>query len=261
MEMEKRMLKKFIILILLLFLIPLANAVSMNLPSQANINEKITLRISASEFYAIEIKIPQSFEIVADPSNGNRIDDIFRTFYNGNLDITLRPTISGNYIISGEYTSGYGINNLNSQNIEVKETIVITKSCPICPSTTEWSNCESNKQIRFSYVCSANTDYICVKQTEEKVCISPKDEVCIVGWKCKDGYNIAYQSSDCSWSSIQSCHYGCNNSECIVPKDIEEQYPKEDLGVDIKPPQVTKCGFICQIIEFIINLIKNIFGG
>jgi len=260
MEMGKRMLKQFTTLMLLLMIIPLASAISINIPSQANINEKITLNIYASEFYAVEIKIPQSFEIVADPSNGNRIDDIFRTFYNGNLDITLRPTINGDYIISGEYTTGSGVENLNSKSISVIETIA-TKSCPICPSTTEWSNCESNKQIRFSYVCSANTDYICIKQTEEKDCVSPKDEVCIIGWKCRDNSNVAYQSSDCSWSSIQSCSYGCNNSECIVSKEIEEQYPEEDLNINIQPPQVTECGFICQIIEFFVNLIKSIFGG
>ena len=37
---------------------------------------------------------------------------------------------------------------------------------------------------------------------------------CIEGWKCKTPYHKGYQHSDCGWSNISFCVYGCENGEC-----------------------------------------------
>ena len=37
---------------------------------------------------------------------------------------------------------------------------------------------------------------------------------CEEGWKCVEKKHRAYQSSNCSWSSIEFCVYGCNKSVC-----------------------------------------------
>jgi len=46
---------------------------------------------------------------------------------------------------------------------------------------------------------------------------------CTAGWKCKDAYTRCYQNSDCSWSSCQSCAYGCSYGECKSPPPPEEE--------------------------------------
>lgn len=229
---------------LLLMSISIVSAGSLSVnPTTYNINEEMNLRISESGFYAIEIKIPTSFIITSDPSNGQITGGIYRTVYTSDLNIKLRPTTNGTFTISGQITTGNGIEDLNSIKLTIN-SLEVEQSCPICPSPTSWSNCENKIQKRVVYSCSKSTNYLCVSSFEKQSCKVPnvvdpvtnevsEPPVCDVGWKCKDSNNYAYQSSDCSWSSIQYCKDGCTDNNCIIPKEIKEQYPDTDLNITI----------------------------
>ena len=43
---------------------------------------------------------------------------------------------------------------------------------------------------------------------------SQKSPTCSSGWKCKDSNTKAYQHSDCFWSNLNGCEYGCTVGEC-----------------------------------------------
>ncbi len=221
---------KYIIIAMLSFVlvIPLVSAASMTAQNTVNINENFNLQISGSGFYAVEIRIPDHFQIVSDPSDGIRKLGLYKTFASGTLILILRPTLAGNHTITGQYTSGEGIKTMNPVTIEVKGEY-IQSSCPICPQSTEWSNCEDSRRIRVVYICSALTGYHCIQSIETASC-TMEQKRCEPGWTCMDSNRIAYQSSDCTLSSIQECFQGCENSKCIVSEVIKEQ-SKKSLSV------------------------------
>ena len=259
---------RLLIIVLGIFLsISLASAITISTPSQVNLGENFDLVILGSGFYALEMKIPQGLSIISDPSVGTRTGDIYKTVTTGSLTIILRGIQSGTYTISGQFTDGSGIKDLNSQIIIIKEQEVIP-ICPTCPVDSVWSNCEEGKQIKIIYICSSSTNYQCVQTTETLDCqvepiVDSDGEIvtCEVGWICKDENNLAYQSSDCSLSSVQECSEGCENKECKVKQEIKDKYPEENLTIDIDPPSIqetpqsffAKVGsLIRRIIDFLI---------
>ena len=265
MEKQYRLLSIFVLGIFLI--ISLASATSLSAPSQVDLNQNFNLVISGTGFYALEIIIPQGLSIISDPSAGIRTGDLYKTVTTGSLTIVLRAIQSGTYTISGQFTDGSGIKDLNSRTIQVREQQT-TPTCPTCPTDSEWSNCENGQQIKMIYFCSSSTDYKCVQSTETLDCqvepiMDSDGEVvtCEVGWICKDSDNLAYQSSDCSLSSIQKCSEGCENKECKVKEEIKDNYPEDNLTIVISDEEEGKCGIICQIFQFIINIFKSIFGG
>ncbi len=114
--------------------------------------------------------MPDGFEVVLDRSNGITTNNIYRTFYTSNLDITLRPTKSGDFTFSGEYTQGGGVNNLDNKNIKIIELTTIEITCPTCPENEEWSECLLEKQKRNTYVCSEETNFVCNSTEEIREC-------------------------------------------------------------------------------------------
>lgn len=257
--MEKKN-KLLISLIMSIFLsISLASAVTISSTlSQVNINQNFNLEIEGSGFYALEMVIPQTFEIVSDPSAGVHSGDSYKTITTGSLVLTLRATKAGVYIITGQYTDGTGIKNLNFKTITVL-SYENTLSCPSCPTSTEWSNCEENKQIKQVYSCSIDTDYICEQFIEEKFCyLEDPSDSCSAEWICKDSAHIVYQSSDCSLSSIYECSDKCKDGVCVVSEDLIEEYEDEELDIkldslDVKESFFTKIkNFMNRIVDFFI---------
>ncbi len=236
---------KYILIFVTLILLNLilVNAISIMAPNQINKNQNFDLIIIGSGFYCVEINMPESFAIGSDPSRGNLIEGIYKTCYGTSLKINIRPTEAGTNIISGKYTDGSGVKNLNSLTIIVNE-ISVPPSCPICPEETSWSNCENGIQISIDYKCSSTTNYQCIKEIKTRNCqmkvigipeSSSPAKICDVGWVCIEGSNsLGYKSSDCSISSIQNCPDGCENNECKVEEEIKQQFT-EDLEVDIIP--------------------------
>ena len=273
MEGECRMLKQNKLLVgifLGLLVISLVSAVSISSPSQTNINDNFNLQITGSGFYALQMTIPSSLQIISDPSSGTRTGNTYKTINTGNLVLQLRGTQVGTYTISGQYTDGSGIKDLNSISIQViQPSNPVTPACPTCPSNTAWSNCENNQQIKTIYSCSSSTNYICVSSTQTQSCTIPNNPstnqpvTCTVGLVCKDSNNLAYQSSDCSLSSIQNCPNGCSNNACNPSPNVNTTN-LPNLTVSINPPTTqTSEDFITQIINFIkefINAILGIFG-
>lgn len=248
--------------------ISIASAVSISYaPSQVNINENVDIVISGIGLYALEVEIPQEFKIVSDPSNGVRTENVYKTVATGSLRLILSPIKTGNYVIAGNYTDGSGVKKLNTKIIEVKK-IQYQQSCPICPINSEWSNCENSKKIRLTYLCSSSTGYICVKNTEasncnvEQIMDDNKGVVnCEVGWICKDNNNLAYQSSDCSMSSVQICNDGCENKKCKTNKQINNNYTDDNLTITIisesaKGYNKTFLTKIKNVIISILNFLK-----
>ncbi len=255
---------KLLTLVLGIFLsVQLASAVSLSSPSSVDIGENFNLVISGSGFYALEMNIPSAFEIISDPSSGTRTGDIYKTVTTGSLTIRLRSVKEGTYTIDGQFTDGSGIEALNSKTIIIKEQQT-TPTCPTCTTNSEWSNCEEGRQIRMIYFCSSSTNYQCVQSTETLDCqvepiVDSKGEIitCEVGWICKDVNNLAYQSSDCSLSSVQECSEGCDNKGCKVKPEIKEDFPEDNLTITIIPPQEDTQSFFDKIVDLIKRIIDS----
>ncbi len=253
MEKQYRLLSLALVLILS---ISLASAVTtISVPSKVYVNDNFDLNIYGSSFYAVEIEISESFEIISDPSNGVRTGNIYKTVYSGNLVLQLRAVQTGTYEIKGEYTEGNGINFLNINTISV-DGALSPQSCPSCPSNSAWSNCEGGEKIKLVYLCSASTGYMCVELTETAQCQTSSSsnensqETCEVEWVCKDSNNLAYQSSDCSLSSVQECLDGCSDNKCNVAEEVIENFD-ENLTIEIQEPAE---------VESFFDKIKNFFG-
>ncbi|KKK40236.1 hypothetical protein LCGC14_3119940, partial [marine sediment metagenome] len=171
-----------------------------------------------------------------------------------------RSVVRVNIVGATDWTDGSGIKDLNSQIIIIKEQEV-TPICPTCLVDSVWSNCEEGKQIKIIYICSSSTNYQCVQTTEtldcqvEPIADSDGDIVtCEVGWMCKDENNLAYQSSDCTLSSVQECSEGCDNKGCKFKPEIKEQF-EDNLTIEILPPEEKPKSFFAKIIDFIKGVI------
>lgn len=57
------------------------------------------------------------------------------------------------------------------------------------------------------------------KETKEE----PKEETCTIGWECLDTKRKGYQSSNCMFSQVEECKYGCKDGECIKTAPPEEK--------------------------------------
>ncbi len=246
METQHRLL---ILAIVTLLSISLVSAPTMSSVSTVDLNANFNLVIAGSSFYALELIIPQEFQIIEDSSGGVRTNNLYKTVTTGSLILQLRGTQLGTYTISGQYTDGNGIKDLNQISIQIiQPSTPISLSCPICPDETAWSNCVNNKQIKYAYSCSSQTNYQCTQSTQTQTCQTSK---CEARWICTDSYNIAYQSSDCSLSSIQHCEIGCINGECIPTQNVSD----DNLTIDINPE---KQGILQSFFSKIADFIKNI---
>lgn len=47
-------------------------------------------------------------------------------------------------------------------------------------------------------------------------------ENCTMGWKCLDKYKKGYQFSNCVFTQVEQCNYGCKDGECL-PAPLEEK--------------------------------------
>lgn len=170
--------KKIILFILvsILSIFMISATVTLNSPSQVNKDSNFYINLAGSSLYAIELKIPSSFTIVSDPSQGILTNGTYRTSYASNLQITLRANTLGNYNIIGTYTDGNGVYNFNQLNILVIDSNSVA-SCPICSPDSAWSNCNSGMQIKQVYSCSKDTNYICKSTTVSQIC-SGNNTVC-----------------------------------------------------------------------------------
>jgi len=248
----------------ILLSISLASAVSMSAPYSADTNENFNLAISGSGFYALEMNIPSNLQIISDPSGGQRTGEVYKTVTTGSLTLTLKGIYAGTYTIYGQYTDGSGIKDLNSEIILI-EDYVATPTCPTCQSSTAWSNCENNQQIRYVYSCSSSTNYQCVQSTEFQSCSIPdssgdsstttENPKCTATWVCKDDYTLAYQSSDCSLSSIQKCSSGCENRECKIPPSVVEPNSTIQVTINQAGTKETTQSIFAKIINFIKSII------
>ena len=270
MEGERRMLNKLLVSLIfgMLLSTQLASAVYFSAPSQVNLNENFNIAFSGSGFYCLELYIPNNFILISDSVNGALNNGVYKPCSGTNFVSTFRATEPGTYTITGIYSSDSGVMNFNPKTIIVKEQQT-TPTCPTCPSATSWSNCENNQQIKYVYSCSLYTNYQCVQSIETQSCqiettggsSSNSNPTCEVGWICKDENNLAYQSSDCSLSSVQKCSEGCENKECKVKQEIKDKFPEENLTIEIDPPSVQETpqsffdkigSLIRKIIDFLI---------
>ncbi len=243
----------------LLLSMPMVSAYSMEAKSNVKLGENFKFYIRGNGAYAVEIQIPEALDIISDPSNGARTGTLYKTFTSGETILILRPLEMGTYRITGQYTAGEGIRDFNPFRITVTLPLQssgsgsITPICPICPEDTKWSNCENIRQIKIVYDCSETTGYKCAKSTKSRYCTLRVDEICESGWVCEDSDNLAYQSSDCSLSSVQECSEGCFEGGCIAKEGIIA----EDLEIEIIPAESPKSGmdklrdFFRMIIDFL----------
>lgn len=82
--------------------------------------------------------------------------------------------------------------------------------------------------------CPAGCENSACKEVTEEPKTEPKEEVkeepkeetkescAIIGWKCLDEKRKGYQSSNCMFSQVEECSYGCKDGECIKTAPPEE---------------------------------------
>lgn len=70
----------------------------------------------------------------------------------------------------------------------------------------------------------------CKEVIEEPKLGEPKEETkeetkekCTIGYKCLDDKRLGYQSSNCVFSQVIECKYGCKNGECTKTAPPEEE--------------------------------------
>ena len=75
----------------------------------------------------------------------------------------------------------------------------------------------------------------------DKCVVNQSNQVCSAGWKCKDSMNTAYQSTNCQWSSISYCSYGCVNGACKSAPPVQPNVttspvqPTNGTSFNLKP--------------------------
>ncbi|HIH09446.1 MAG TPA: hypothetical protein HA254_02140 [Candidatus Diapherotrites archaeon] len=81
---------------------------------------------------------------------------------------------------------------------------------------------------------------------------------CSTGWKCMDSNTKGYQYSNCSWTSLSNCKYGCGGTNCnpapCTPgylnekkcsnNSVQQRYQYENCSTDWL--NVENCSFDCQ---------------
>jgi len=238
-----KMEKQYRLLVLLfgvLLSISIVSAVQMTSPLNVEMNQNFPLNLIGSGFYAVELNIPSEFEIVSDPSGGTMSGGVYKTVTTNNLIITLRATKVGSYTLEGDYSSGDGVMPFIPKTISVTQPTTVSsggggggssRSCPVCPTSTLWSNCAEGKQIRYSYSCSSESNYQCVKSTDQQSC-SLNQTSCNASWICVDDSQVGYQSGDCSVTSVKRCSLGCEDANCVVDPTVEQE---DDLTIEILP--------------------------
>lgn len=180
MLIKKPIIFVLITIILIVSTLQLTSAiVDWIIPSEAELNSNFDVKIFGDKLYFPEITVPNGFEIVLDKSNGIITNNIYRTYYTSNLDITFRPTSIGTFTFKGVYSQGDGVKSFSDKTITIK-TSGIEITCPVCPINEEWSECILEKQKRNTYSCSELTDFICESTEEERECqqdVSIKDKL------------------------------------------------------------------------------------
>jgi len=246
---------KLLVLLLILVLgVSLVSAATISSITSVNLNENFNFKIAGDGTYAVEINIPDSFQIVADASGGVRTNGVYKTFTSDIIYIVLRPTKSGSFTFDGKFTSGDGVKNLNTFTINVRERPT-GLSCPTCPIDSGWSNCQGGKQMGMTYECSSSTGYICTPSFKTRFCLA--QQTCQTQWVCSDENKVAYQSSDCSLSSVQECRDGCEEGKCVVKAETKALF-EDNLNVTITNGD--ECGFFCKIQQFFTTMWQNFFG-
>lgn len=65
-----------------------------------------------------------------------------------------------------------------------------------------------------------------LEEPEEETKEEPKEETkekCTIGYKCLDDKRLGYQTSNCMFSNVDECKYGCKDGECIKTPPPEEK--------------------------------------
>ena len=112
--------------------------------------------------------------------------------------------------------------NANKNNIDEKNEItgnVIEDSKENCRLVNE-SDC-SQIEIRRGEAENDETNNTANAEKDGKKIINISEEAelsnCEQSWKCVESRYRAYQFSNCSWTSIEFCVYGCKNGLCNAP--------------------------------------------
>lgn len=65
-----------------------------------------------------------------------------------------------------------------------------------------------------------------IVEEQETELEEPKEETketCTIGFKCLDENRRGYQTSDCMFSNVDQCKYGCKDGECVETAPPEEE--------------------------------------
>ncbi|MBI5148486.1 family 10 glycosylhydrolase [Candidatus Pacearchaeota archaeon] len=82
--------------------------------------------------------------------------------------------------------------------------------------------CTSQTKLREYYCFNNNKKYVnfnCPYGCSQGRCNTAP--TCTAGWKCKDTSTLAYQNTDCTWTSLTPCTYGCLDNACSQGSSIE----------------------------------------
>ena len=66
-----------------------------------------------------------------------------------------------------------------------------------------------------------------VKEPEEPIVEEPETQTCTPGYTCLDDKRYGRQSSNCEFSNVEECPYGCKDGKCITEAPPQEEIKEE----------------------------------
>lgn len=238
---------KIILVVLIITLMQFVTAMDINVPYEVKINDDFDIRLADSTGISlVELQIPDAFVVSSDPTGGVLKDGIYRTHFAGSAVITFKAVKIGTFSIKGTWSEGTGVKDFLPSTIKVSDSYYTIKSCPTCPNKLIGS-CDNGKRTNVIYECGVLTDYICKQKTAIESCVDKSS--CVEDWTCVDDVKIGFQKSDCTFSQVTDCAYGCNEETGTCKTNLltgaATLGPSEDF-------------FLIRIFKAIYNWIKNI---
>lgn len=101
--------------------------------------------------------------------------EILRTYNVSEKDATVSMSWSNPELKEGTFVGWMITVNDKWGNTKTSDVLAFkVRGCPICPSPSEWSNCEvksgKTKQTQIYYECNENTQFLCVLRTRTQNC-------------------------------------------------------------------------------------------
>jgi len=169
-------------------------------------DDNFSVTINPQEVSGVDILLNES--LISIPANSQKTVKLY-------FHVKINQQLTDDLVIN--------VQSKTNETIFDEETITLKvslKTCPSCPSQTEWSDCVNNIQKRTNYRCSPETNYKCQSYIETQSCIpqcptcpSPSDwSDCIEGKQTRSNFK-------CDVTTNYQCQIYIETRSCVTPVD------------------------------------------